>query len=122
MAGDDAAKLTTTEATAALQQHITDKMATLQAIEKKAAEACTHVRAITLVLEEEHASATGIEVESAVAALQLAPTTASSCTPPPPSSGGEAAIVAMLHAQAYRVQNIHSIISTIMDPSSTGYA
>jgi hypothetical protein len=28
----------------------------------------------------------------------------------------------MLHVQAYGVQNIRSLISTILDPSSTGYA
>jgi hypothetical protein len=58
-----------------------------------------------------------------VASLQLAPTTASSSsTPPPPPSGGDATVIAMLHAQVCGVQNIRSLISTVLDPSSTSYA
>jgi hypothetical protein len=53
MADDDAARLVATEATAALQQCLNDKMATLQAIEKKAAEAHAHIYAVALLLKEE---------------------------------------------------------------------
>jgi hypothetical protein len=55
MAGDVAARLAASEATTALQQHVADKMATLQAAEKKATEAHARVRAIALLLEEEQA-------------------------------------------------------------------
>jgi hypothetical protein len=53
MAGDDAARLAVVEATAALQQHVTDKMATLQAVEKKATESHARVRVVALLLKEE---------------------------------------------------------------------
>jgi hypothetical protein len=62
MAGTTAARLV---AIAALQQHVANKMAA----EKKVVEARAHVRAITLLLEEEQASATALEAEAAVAAL-----------------------------------------------------
>jgi hypothetical protein len=98
---------------------ITDKMATLQAIEKNAAEAHAHVRVVILLLEEQ-ASTITLEAEVAAATLQLVSTTAfSSSTPPPPPSGGDAVIVAMLQAQAFRVQNIHSLVLTVLDPAST---
>jgi hypothetical protein len=77
---------------------------------------------IALLLKEEHAFAITLEVETTRDALQLASINASSSAPPSPSSGGDTTIVAMLHAQAYRVQNIHSPVSTVLDPSSTGYA
>jgi hypothetical protein len=80
------------------------------------------VRAITLLLEEEQTSATVLEAKAVVPILQLAPTTASSSTPPPPSSRGDAAVVAMLHAQACEVQNICYLVLTILYPSSIGYA
>jgi hypothetical protein len=44
-------------------------MATLQTVEKKAAEACTHVCAIALLLEEEQDSITFLEAKAAAAAL-----------------------------------------------------
>jgi hypothetical protein len=44
-------------------------MAALQAIEKKAAKARTRVRAITLVLKEEQASAAALEAKPMAAAL-----------------------------------------------------
>jgi hypothetical protein len=56
------------------------------------------------------------------ATLQLASTTASSSVPSPPSSCGDITIIAMLHAQACGVQNIRSLILTVLDPSSAGYA
>jgi hypothetical protein len=115
-----AARLATAEATAALQQRVTDKMTTLQAVEKKATEAHGHVHDIALLLGEEQSSAIALEVETAVTALQLASTTASSFrAPPPPPSGGDLAVVAMLHAQACGVQNIRSLVLTVLDPSST---
>jgi hypothetical protein len=97
-------------------------MTALQTIEKKTAEARARMLAIVLLLEEEHTFTTALEAEAVMAALHLAPTTASSSTPPTPSSGGDAIIVAMLHTQAYGVQNIRSLVSTVLDPSSTGYA
>jgi hypothetical protein len=78
MAGDDAARLVATEATAALQQCLNDKMATLQAIEKKAAEAHAHICVVALLLKEEQGSTAVLEAEAGVATLKLAPTTASS--------------------------------------------
>jgi hypothetical protein len=72
-------------------------MTTLQA-----AEAHTRVRAITLLFEEEQASAATLGAEAAAATLKLAPTNASSSsTPSPPPSGGDATINAMLHAHAW---------------------
>jgi hypothetical protein len=56
MVGYDVARLVAAEATATLPQRIIDKMATLQATEKAAAEARAHVHAIALLLEEEQAS------------------------------------------------------------------
>jgi hypothetical protein len=53
MAGDDANRLAATKVAIALQQCITDIMATLQAIEEKATEAHDRVRAIALLLKEE---------------------------------------------------------------------
>jgi hypothetical protein len=97
-------------------------MAALQVIEKKAARTRIHVCTIALLLKEEHASVAALEAEAAAAAPQLAPTTTSSSTPPFPSSGGDATVIAMLHAQAYGVQNIHSLVSTVLDSSSVGYA
>jgi hypothetical protein len=90
--------------------------------EKKVAKAHAHVRAITLLLKEEHASIAALEVEAVAATLQLASTTASSSAPPPPRSRGNAAVVTMLHAQACRVQNLHSLESTVLDAPSTCYA
>jgi hypothetical protein len=78
---------------------IIDKMATLQAAEKKAAEARARICDIALLFKEEQASTAALEAEAATAALQLGPTTASSSsTPPSPPSGGDAAIVTMIHA------------------------
>jgi hypothetical protein len=117
MASDKDVRLAAVEAAAALQQRVTDKMTTLQA-----AEAHTHICTIALLLEEEQAYAATLEVEVAAATLQLVPTTASSSiVPPPPASGGDIAVVTMLHAQAYGVHNIHSLVSTALDPSSTCY-
>jgi hypothetical protein len=126
MVSNDATRLAAVEATTALQQCITDKMATLQAIEKKAAKTHARVRIIALLLEEEQASTTALEAEAeaeaAVATLQLAPTTVSSSSAPlPPPSGGDA-VVAMIHVLACRLQNIHFLVSTILNPSSTCYA
>jgi hypothetical protein len=122
MAGDDTTKLVATKAAAALHQRVTDKMAALQAAEKKVIEAHASMHAITLLLKEEHASTAALEVEAMAAALQLALTIASSSAPPPPSSKSVATVVAMLHVQACGVQNIHSLVSTILHPFSTGYA
>jgi hypothetical protein len=122
MASDYTARLATAKAAAALQQRVTNKMAALHAAEKKAAEARARVRSIALLLEEQQASATTLEAEAMAVALQVAPTTASSSTPPPPSSGGDGAIIALLDMQAYGIQNIRSLVSTILDPSSIGYA
>jgi hypothetical protein len=97
-------------------------MTALQTIEKKTAEARARMLAIVLLLEEEHTFTTALEAEAVMVALHLAPTTASSSTPPTPSSGGDAIIVAMLHTQACGVQNIRSLVSTVLDSSSTGYA
>jgi hypothetical protein len=72
MAGAATARLATTTA---LHQRVANRMAALQTTEKKAVEACTRVRDIVLLLEEEHASATALEAEVAAVALQLAPTT-----------------------------------------------
>jgi hypothetical protein len=126
MAGDNDTRLAVVEATAALPQCITDKMATQQVAEKKAVEACARIRVIALLLEEEQASTTALEAEAeaeaAVATLQLAPTTVSSSSAPlPPPSGGDA-VVAMIHVLACRLQNIHFLVSTILNPSSTCYA
>jgi hypothetical protein len=79
------------------------------------------VHAIVLLLEEEQASAIALKAEVTTATLQLVPTTASSSAPPPPPSGGGAVAVAMLHTLACGVQNIRSLVSTIIDHSSTGY-
>jgi hypothetical protein len=87
-----------------------------------AAEAHARVHAITLLLEEEHAFITTLEAKAVVAALQQAPTTASSSAPPPPPFGGDAVIIATLHVQANLVQNICSLVSTVLNPSSLGYA
>jgi hypothetical protein len=116
MVGDDIARLVAAEATAALQQHVSDKMNALQA-----AEAHARMHAIALLLEE-HAFITTLEAKVVVAALQQAPTTASSSEPPPPPFGGDAVIIAMLHVQANGVQNICSLVSTVLNPSSLGYA
>jgi hypothetical protein len=113
--------LATAEFTIALQQRNTDKMAALQAAEKNAATAHACVHAITLLIEE-HASAAALEAEATMTALQLASTTAFSSAPPHPSFGGDAVIIAILHAQAYGVQNIHSLVVIVMDPSSTSCA
>jgi hypothetical protein len=96
MASDDA-----TEAAAALQQRVANKMAALQAVEKNADEAHARMHTIILLLEEEQASAATQEAESAAATLQLASTIASSSSAPPPqSSRGDTDVVAMLHMQA----------------------
>jgi hypothetical protein len=89
MAGDNDTRLAVTEATAALPQCITDKMATQQVAEKKAVEACARIRVIALLLEEEQAFAATLEAEAVVAALQLVLTTISSFArqPPHPSGG-----------------------------------
>jgi hypothetical protein len=82
----------------------------------------TRVRAITLLLEEEQLSAATLEAEAATTALQLAPTTTSSSSVlPPPSSRGDITVIAMLYVQACGVQNIHYLVSTVLDPASTGY-
>jgi hypothetical protein len=104
-------------ATAALQQHVSNKMNALQA-----AEAHARVHAIALLLEEEHASVATLEAKVAVATLQQAPTTASSSAPPPPPFGGDAIVVATLHVQSNGVQSIRSLVSTVLNPSSPGYA
>jgi hypothetical protein len=53
----------------------------------------------------------------------MAPTTTSSSSAYPPQySRGDATIIAMLRAQDYRVQNIRSLILTVLDPSLIGYA
>jgi hypothetical protein len=104
---DDAVRLV---ATTALQQCVTNKMAT----EKKAAMAHSRVRAIALLLKEELAFSTTLEAEATMATLQLAP--------PPPSSGGDTVVVAMLHVSACEVQNTRSLVSIVLDPSSTCYA
>jgi hypothetical protein len=84
-------------------------MVILQAVEKKATESRTRMHAIALLLEEQTSVAI-LEAEATAAAVQLVLTTTSSNALPSPSSG------------ACGVQNIRSIISTILDPSSTGYA
>jgi hypothetical protein len=62
MASDDAARLAAVEAaTAALPPHVADKMATLQAVEKKVVKVRTCVHAITLLLKEEQASTAALE-------------------------------------------------------------
>jgi hypothetical protein len=99
MVSDNTVRLAAAKAIVTLQQRVTDKMATLQAIEKKAIEARAPVSAIALLLKEERASATALEVEATAAALQLVLTNTYSSAPPPPSSGGDNAIVAMLHMQ-----------------------
>jgi hypothetical protein len=99
MVSDNIVRLATAKAIVILQQRVTDKMATLQATEKKATEARAPVLAIALLLKEERASATALEVEATAAALQLVLTNTYSSVPPPPSSGGDNAIVAMLHMQ-----------------------
>jgi hypothetical protein len=86
MVVDDAARLAVAEAAIALQQRVTDNMVALQLAEKKAVEAPARVCAIALVFEEEHASTAALEAEAAVAALQLASTTAFSSAPPHPRS------------------------------------
>jgi hypothetical protein len=121
MVGNDAARLAAAEAAAALQQCVTNKLATLHATKKKAYEAHALVHTIVLLLKEEQASASTLEAEATVAALQLVATIASSSMPPPPSSRGDVAIVTMLHVQDCGVQNIRSLVSTVLDPFSTGY-
>jgi hypothetical protein len=97
MVSDDVARAT--ETTTALQQHVADKMAALQA-----AEAHARIHAIAFLLEEEQANAAALEAEAAMTVLQLAPTTTSfSSALPPRPSGVDTAIIAMLHAQAYEV-------------------
>jgi hypothetical protein len=117
--GDDAARLASATA---LQQRVTDKMAALQTTEKKAVETRACVHTITLLLEEDHASATALEVEATATVLQLTPTTASSSAPPPLSFGGAAAAVATLHMYVCGVHNSRSLVLTVMNPSSTRYA
>jgi hypothetical protein len=79
-------RLAAAEAATALQQHVTDKLAALQAAKKKAAEVGALKRAIVLLLKKEQASVTVLDAEAAAAALHLAPTIASSSALPPPSS------------------------------------
>jgi hypothetical protein len=100
---------------------VSDNLATLQITEEKAAEAHACVHAIALLLEEEQASATALEIEAATTTLQLTPTTTSSRAPPPPTSVGDSTTITTLHAHAYGVQNIHSFVLTVLDPSSKGY-
>jgi hypothetical protein len=69
MADDNAGRLAYAEAASAVQQHITNKMAALQAAEKKTAEAHARVRAITLLLEEEQASVIALEAQDVMAVL-----------------------------------------------------
>jgi hypothetical protein len=68
------------------------------------------------------ASTTTLEAEATTAALQLALTTTFSCVPPSPSSGGDTAVDTTWHTQVYGVQNIRSLVSSVLDPSSIGYA
>jgi hypothetical protein len=70
MADNDAAKLMAIEASV-LQQHISNKLATLEVAEKKATEAHACVRAIVLLQLEEHASTAAQQAEAAADALQL---------------------------------------------------
>jgi hypothetical protein len=81
-----------------------------------------HIHAIILLLEEEQASTAALEAEVTTAALQLVPTNASSSSAPPPPSGGDTTITTMLHVQACMVHNIRFLVSTVLDPASTGYA
>jgi hypothetical protein len=97
MAGDNAAMFTCVDATT-LQQCVSDKMAALHTAEK-VAEAHTHMCTIAPLLEEEQASATTLDVEVVVVALELVPTTASASALPSPPFKGDATVVAMLHAQ-----------------------
>jgi hypothetical protein len=69
---------------------------------------------------EEEASTTALEAKVAVTVLQLAPTTTSYSAPPPLPFGGDTTVVCTLHAQAYGVQNICYLISTILN-TSTAY-
>jgi hypothetical protein len=52
------------------------------------------------------------------APLQLTPAILYICTP---TSWGDTTIIANLHAQACGVQNICSLVSVSVDPSSTSY-
>jgi hypothetical protein len=69
MTGDDAARLVSTEVSATLQQCISDKMAALHAVKKKAVEAHACVRVIALLLEEEHAFVATLEADAVTTAL-----------------------------------------------------
>jgi hypothetical protein len=73
-------------------------MATLQAIEKKAAEAHGRMRAIALLLEEKQASTDALEAKATAASTKLALTTASSSMSPSPSTKGDVVVIATLHA------------------------
>jgi hypothetical protein len=107
---------------AVIQQLITEKMAALQTAEKDVAAARARVRAIALLLEEEQAASTALDAKAAAAAWQLASSSSSPSPPNPPPSGDEATIIINLHVQACGVQNIRSLVTTTLDPSSTGYA
>jgi hypothetical protein len=76
---------------------------------------------LPFLLEEEHASVAALEAETTSTTLQLVLTTTSPSALSPPPSEGDAAVVTTLHAQVIGVQNILSLVLTVLDPSSTGY-
>jgi hypothetical protein len=94
---------------------------------KKATAARTRVLAAAALLEQEQSTAAALD-EAARATVRLIEPPAPPSNPAPDSSSSsnadkyEAVVITNLHLQASGVQNIHSLVSVILDGSSAHYA
>jgi hypothetical protein len=111
---------------AEFQQKLEAMVAAAEDAKKKAAAACTWVLTAVALLEQEQRGAATLD-EAAQAAVRLikAPIPPSTLAPGSSSSLNaddyKAAVITNLHVQASSIQNIHSLVSVVLDSSSTHY-
>jgi hypothetical protein len=105
---------------AALKAKLDALIKDVEEAEEKAAAARHRARAACTLLEEEQTAA-ALE-KAAVAARQLVPGSSSSTThTSPAASSYEETVVVGLHLQAAAVLNVRSLVSIVLDSSSTTY-
>jgi hypothetical protein len=112
---------------AEFRQKLEAMVAVVEEAKKKAAAARTRVLAAAVLLEEKQHAATVLdEAARAVVWLIEAPAPPSTLALDGSSSSTadnyEAAVITNLHVQASGVQNICSLVTVVLDASSTHYA